>query len=245
MNTPTRGYAFALLATASAVALTAAGSYATPARADAITTEEAANDVLAPLGGGTGIVSQLRIDPHGRVSGVILRDGGIELVVTGPNAQRLATFVQPGDRIRTPVGPNGTVEMENLGSHQVIQLGTTAAVARGGGPESQPSLEYPPVDDASQLGRVRLTGRVRSMLHRPHGETSGFVMEDGTQAYVLSRLGLAVTELVKPGDSIVVEGRGTRTPLGTGLWAVKVTRPGGQVLLDITRGVGAPELNLR
>jgi hypothetical protein len=242
MNTPTRRYAFALLATASAVALTAA-SYATPARADAITTGQAASDVAAPLEGGTGIVGQLRIDPHGRVSGVILRDG-TELVATGPGAQSLATFVQPGDRVRTPVGPRGTLEIEDLRSDRFIQLGSEADVARGGGPESQPEVGYPRIDDASHLGRVRLTGRVRSMLHRPYGATSGFVMEDGTQVHVLNRLGRVVSEVITPGESIVVEGRGTRTPFGTGLWAVKITQPSGFVLIDLTRGVRAPELNL-
>jgi len=62
--------------------------------------------------------------------------------------------------------------------------------------------------------------------------------------HVLNRLGRVVSELITPGESIVVEGRGTRTPFGTGLWAVKITQPSGFVLIDLTRGVRAPELNL-
>lgn len=73
---------------------------------------------------------------------------------------------------------------------------------------------------------------------------SGFVMEDGTQVHVLDRVAFAVSKMVSPSDSIVIEGRGERTPMGTGIWAVKITRPDHAVLLDIGRGVGAPELNL-
>ena len=228
MNTPTRQLAFSLLAV-SALAMPPR-AYGTPTDPSTIATDR--------------VVDQLRIDPHGQVSGVLLRDG-TEIVATGAAAQTLATFVRPGDRIRTPIGPSDTLEIEDLRSGRFVQIGGIAEVARGGGPATQASnSEYAPVDDASRLGRIAVRGRVRSMLHLLDGTASGFVMDDGTQVHVLKRVAFAVTEMVSPGDSIVVEGRGTRTPIGTGLWAVKIMRPDHQVMLDITRGIRAPDLRL-
>jgi hypothetical protein len=82
------------------------------------------------------------------------------------------------------------------------------------------------------------------MLHQPNGTPAGFVMDDGTQVHVVPGVAGAVAEQVSPGEVIRVEGRGTRTPMGTGLWAVTITRPNNLVLLDMTRGIGSPELNL-
>jgi hypothetical protein len=242
MNTPTRYLAFALFAAFAMPSQANARSIHAYANTDDRAANELARHAVGPLRG--GVVDRLRIDPHGTVSGVLLRDG-TELVATGAGAQQLATIVRPGDHIRAPYGPNDTVRIEDARTGRFVQLGGIAAVARGGGPASQwPDFGYAPVDDASRLGPIAVSGRVRSMLHLPDGAASGFVMEDGTQVHVLNRVAFAMSKMISPGDSVVVEGRGTRTPIGTGLWAVKLTQPGGPLMLDITRGIGAPELNL-
>ena len=192
-----------------------------------------------------GVVDQFRIDPHGRVSGLVLRDG-TELVAPDPNAAALTSMVHPGDRIRTPYGPSGTLEVENLRSNQFVQIGTIDQVARGGGPTSiGPVQAYAPVDDASKLETLAVSGRIRTMLRVPNGAPAGFVMEDGTQVHIVPTVAGAVAEQVSPGDQVRVEGRGTRTPMGVGMWGLIITRPNNLVTLDMTRGIGAPELNLR
>ena len=191
-----------------------------------------------------GVVDQFRIDPHGRVSGLLLRDG-TELVAQGQTAVVLSGMVRPGDRIRTPVGPGRTLEVEDARSGRFVEIGTVDEVARGGGPISPgPVQPYAHVDDASQLQRIAITGRIRTMMHVPNGAPSGFVMEDGTQVHIAPSAAGAVAGQVSPGERIRVEGRGTHTPMGIGMWGVTITRPNNFVLLDMTRGIGAPELNL-
>ena len=191
-----------------------------------------------------GVVDSFRIDPEGRISGLILQDG-TEVVVPLQTASTLQSAIHVGDRIRTPYGPNNTLEIEDAASHRFVQLGTADEVARGGGPlPSGPVQPYAHVDNASRLPRLAVTGMVRKMLHVPNGAAAGFVMEDGTQVHLVPSVADAVAEQVSPGEMIRVEGRGTRTPGGTGIWGVTIVRPNNLVLLDMTRGIGSPELNL-
>jgi hypothetical protein len=106
-------------------------------------------------------------------------------------------------------------------------------------------VPYARVDDASGLDHIASNGRVRMMLHSPAGSPTGFVMDDGTQVFSVPTVADAVAQQVTPGQIVRVEGRGTRTTAGTGMWAISITQPSGLVLLDMNRGVGAPELNLR
>jgi hypothetical protein len=235
MNTPARRLALAF--TAALAALLPAASHASIRSDDAA--NESARQAVGPQRG--GVVDRFRIDPHGRVSGLILSNG-TEIVVAGPRGQTLTALVRPGDRIRIPFGPSETVQIENERTGLYLPIGTVGSFARGGGPATD--IPYAPIDDASRLHRITVRGHVHSMLSLPDGTPSGFVMQDGTQVHLLKRVAFAATKMISRGEPIVVEGRGTRSRMGTGLWAVKIMRPDRRVMLDLTRGIGAPELNI-
>lgn len=190
-------------------------------------------------------VESMRVDPHGRVSGFILADG-TDLRASLPD--QLAASTAPGDLVRAPLGARGSFEVENLRTGRFVPIADIASAARGGGPQPVGATakvgEYPLIDDASKLDRLATSGRVRSMLRSPNGMPTGFVMDNGAQVFTVPTVADGVVEQVRPGDEVRVEGRGTKSAHGTGMWAVAITR-GNAVLLDMMRGVGAPELNLR
>ena len=105
------------------------------------------------------------------------------------------------------------------------------------------SKGYQYVDNAAALSRIDVLARVSMLTHAPGGVPSGFVLSDGTQVRVPPSV-TGVLARLRVGDTLGVEGRGTRTARGTGLWATKITDDDGQVVLDLSRGVGASELGL-
>jgi hypothetical protein len=190
------------------------------------------------------IVVRWRIDPHGRATGVILEDG--TAFATRPAVtMQLLQLVRLGDRVHTSQTPQGTEELRNLRTGQVVDLGPSDRVARGGGPlDPDPAVPYARVDDARGLQTLRVAARVARIIHAPGAiSPSGLLMEDGTQVYLVPGVATGLRS-VRPGQALRVEGRGTMTPQGASLWAVTISRPTGHVLLDMTRGIGAPELRL-
>lgn len=188
-----------------------------------------------------GVVDRYRVDPHGRLSGVILRDG-TEIVVTGAQAAAVSAAVRPGDLVRTPGGPQNTLELQDPRTGRTIDLGSIDSVARGGGPVSA-AVPYARVDDARPLRAFTVRERVAYVTHTPNGDPSGFVLRDGTQVHLVPAVA-GVTSEIRPGDLLRVDGRGTPSAYGLGLWGMTITRPTGLVVLDMTRGIGAPELGL-
>lgn len=187
-------------------------------------------------------VDRYRVDPHGQISGLILTDG-TEIVASPSQAPAILSAVLPGDPIRLPTGPRNTFEVVDTRSGQFINLGPVDSVARGGGPISTIAVPYQQVDNATALKTYAVDGFVSYLTHTPNGVGSGFVMANGAQVHIVPGID-GVLRDIHPGQRLHVEGRGTQTPYGLGLWAMAITRPDRLVILDMTRGIGAPEIGL-
>jgi hypothetical protein len=202
-------------------------------------------------------VRSVRLDAHGQPSGIILSDG---IQYVGNPNKNLDTVVKPGDRVRvemgsgdrivvvntksmlgTTLGPRGSVDLLPLVAYPTSK---TAPSAIGGGPRDAAvsSAGGPRIDDATELGRYAINGRVDLVLTTPNGAPTGLLMDDGTQVQVLPRV-TDVLRRIHAGDQIRVEGRGTKTAQGTSLWATGIMQDR-LVLLDLERGEGAPELGI-
>jgi hypothetical protein len=200
------------------------------------------SSALPAISHADGTVERYRIDPHGRVAGVILTDGTV-VSATPSQMDVLRTNVRPGDAIHVALGPRNSYELENTRTERWVNLGQFDQVARGGGPYNA-AVPYAQVDDARRLGTYTVQGHVARILHTPNGDRSGFLMDNGAQVWVVPGVDGAL-EVIHPGDQLRVEGRGTPAPQGVGLWALTITRPNRVVVLDMTRGaMGVPELAL-
>src|SRR5579884_577143 len=78
-------------------------------------------------------IDRFRIDPHGRVSGLILGDGTEYVVPTTVGTQLTQSF-HPGDSIHIDPGPNNTLIFQNERTGASLDLGHVDTLARGGGP---------------------------------------------------------------------------------------------------------------
>jgi hypothetical protein len=185
---------------------------------------------------------RVRIDPHGRVSGLILADGTDVAAAPGEAAQ-LAQQVRSGDPIALERGPGNSFVVLDGRTGGRFALGSMDSVGRGGGPPSS-AVPYQLVDNARDLPWMTTQGRVTRVLHTPNGDTSGLLLDNGMQVRIVPGVE-GVVAAMRLGDIVTVGGRGTATPAGSALWAIRIAQPSGLVLLDMTRGRhGLPELGL-
>ena len=198
-------------------------------------------------------VSAFRIDAHGRPSGVILSDG-TELVGMAPFAGCPVTSVHVGDPVSVAPGAGDMVQLIDrrtlsvcdVGPREMVELSPVLGQPVGGGPPDATIDRGPAarIDDGRKLTRMSSIGHVTMITHAPDGAPSGFVMEDGTQVHVIPRVADELRQLPL-GAFVHVDGLGTRTREGSGMWALAVTRPDGLVWLDVLRSrARAPELGL-
>lgn len=202
-------------------------------------------------------VRAVRLDPHGAPTGVILSDG---TQYVGTPSRYLTTVAKPGDPVRVELGtgdrlvvvdtktmlgatlgPRGAVDLQPLVEYPSRP---SAPSAIGGGPRDAAvsSAGAPRLDDATELGRYAINGRVDLVLTTPNGAPTGLLLSDGTQVHVLPRVA-DVLSRIHAGDEVRVEGRGTKTAEGTSMWALGIMQDR-RVILDLERGAGAPELGI-
>jgi hypothetical protein len=196
-------------------------------------------------------VRAVRIDAHGRRSGLILSDG-TELVSL--NVDRIAEVAKPGDQVYVAAAPNDKLQLVDrtrgeavtLGPREVVDLGPFIGPPMGGGPRiSEGILEEPKLDDVSALPMLVQDGRVALITHSPTGDPSGFILDDGTQVHMIGRVAGLITGRIHVGDVLHVEGPGATSKDGRGMWAIAISRPTRFVILDLMRNAGGvPELGL-
>lgn len=190
------------------------------------------------------VVRDYWIDAHGRVAGLML-DDGTELVGTSAQGDRILASFQRGDPVELTARGGAPVRVRNARSGRVLELApsgsdapaSAAARARSSG------TARPRMDDVRDAARVEVTGRVAAVTHTPQGEPAGVLMDSGTQVHVLPRVA-AVLRGLRPGDPLRVEGRGVYGAYGLGVWATTIVGPNQRRVLDLGRGVAAPELSL-
>jgi len=199
-------------------------------------------------------VQSVRLDPHGQPSGVILSDGS---QLCGEINQKLTRVAVPGDPVRVELAAGDRIVLVNertsegatIGPRETVDLAPLIArptrYGIGGGPPPMPpqgQTPYVHLDEASQLEHFAVVTRVALVLKAPSGAPAGLLMEDGTQVHVVPRLA-GVLARFKPGESLRVEGLGTKNEHGKSMWALAITRDR-TVFLDVGRGIGAPEIGI-
>ena len=194
------------------------------------------------------------IDPHGRVAGLILSDG-TEVPASPRASADLARWIHSGDSIQLTYGPRGESLLSLRRAGRMFDLGpantpvgitpgdVSVPTARGGGPRSLEAVPYAVVDDARPLARLTTQGHVTMLTHTSQGVPTGFVLDNGTQVSLVPSVAGVLAD-VHPGELLQIEGRGTSTPQGTGLWATSITTADRGVILDMYRGPGPVELRL-
>ncbi len=200
---------------------------------------------------GTGSVETLRLDAHGKPTGVILSDG-TELVGDAKTKDLMRVAV-PGDPVRVTTDADDRLVLVNGRNHETTTLGPLDGsglkplihnpLGIGGGP---PVVATEPknarIDDAASLDRYAVTERVSLVLKTKVGAPSGLLLEDGTQVHVIPRFSGALAGIT-PGMALRIEGVGTPRQRDASMWALSISR-GDYVFLDVERGEGAPELNI-
>jgi hypothetical protein len=201
--------------------------------------------VVPAMASAHGTVDRLRLDPHGRVAGVYLRDG-TEITAAPERAAALALAIQPGDAVHVVYNPQQQALLFDARTSRFVELtsATPAFAARGGGPGAPAvAIPYARVDDATQLAPVRVEGRVAQITHTAGGVPTGLLLDNGAQVDVVPDVA-GILDTLSVGDALRIDGRGTQTSAGTSLWALTITSARRGVVLDMTRGVGAPQLGL-
>ena len=155
-----------------------------------------------------GKVVQYTLAPGGRVTGLILADG-TEVRMRPWLSTALVFSIKPGDEIsiRGLKARNAqvvaAVTLTNLASGAVVS-GAVGDHQHGEGP------------------RMDVTGKVKMALHSLHGDVDGVLLEDGTSVRLPPHAAHMLGDLLKPGNTVVVRGFGTTSPLGTAVGAVEI-----------------------
>jgi len=193
-------------------------------------------------------VQTLRLDPHGKPSGVILSDGTELVGVPGSN---FASVVTPGDPVRVVVNGHERLVLINGRTFETAVIGANERAALrpllghpvsiGGGPMAT-DADQTYLDDATSLQRFAVVSRVALVLETRVGARAGLLLEDGTQVHLVPRLAGSLAN-IEPGDRLRVEGLGTPAQHGSAMWALSIADEG-FVYLDVERGRGAPEIGV-
>ncbi len=192
--------------------------------------------------------------PNGKIAGMVLDNGSI--VNLHPEAIADASSLKAGDAVRVEgvqkegvfkfasVSKDGNVvakapELERLlrsgetkhhgkklGHHKnkgEWKHGDKAAFA-----EKIEKMKAKHAQELASLGDVTGTGTIETVLPGRHGSVHGFILSDGTVAYLPHHSGLGDLEL-KKGDAITVSGKGGSYEIGKSMIIQSVTLPSGEV----------------
>jgi len=160
------------------------------------------------------------ISPQGQAEGVLFEDGTIARF-QARSVDALPILPQGAKLQATGETPEGgqTLFRSAIASEGRAIIPTEAAIA--------PSTV--PAQPESQLPQLRAKGKVEAYLKSPHGRLVGFVLDDSTTVRAASPRWLQDAN-IHTGDVIAVDGRGTATPVGRGIWATTLTFPNGNAI---------------
>jgi len=163
-----------------------------------------------------GVVRRLVINPQGEVDGLLLEDG--TLAKLPPHmADELTAAVKPGDTVsvrglRESSGSVKALIITNEGSKRAV-------------------IEHPPVPGVATmpkhlrfatLGRLQASGKVERAIYGRNGEITGVMLDDGTVVRVPKHAVHQLAAQLQPGQTIAVEGLGTRNEYGRALEAIAI-----------------------
>ncbi len=155
-----------------------------------------------------GKVVQYILAPGSRVTGLVLADG-TEVRVRPWLSTALVFSIKPGDEvsIRGLKARNAQV----VAAVTLTNLASGAVVSSAGG------------DHHRGAGpRMDVTGKVKMALHSVHGDIDGVLLEDGTTVRLPPQAAHKLGDMLKPGNTVVVHGFGTASPLGKAVGALEI-----------------------
>jgi hypothetical protein len=186
-----------------------------------------------------GKVTQYLLNPRGMVDGLLL-DNGAEIQLNPMVATELVFAVRPGDAVTVhglkarAVPVVMAMSVTNDGTGKTVVVG-----ARPHGPEAGAKGEHGMMHGPAMMHGgmmqgpgLELSGKVKSALHNPRGETDGVLLEDGSQVRLPPPEAKRLAEQIKPGSAITVRGMGSETLLGK-VVAARQIGPDAAHLVDV------------
>lgn len=180
--------------------------------------------------------------PNGKIAGMVLDNGSI--VHLHPEAIADASSLKAGDAIRVE-----GVQKEGVFKHaSITKDGNVLAKApefkhhhnkgewkhkkgewkKGDKAAFFEKMKEKHAQELASLGDVTSTGTIETVLPGRHGGVHGFILSDGTVAYLPHHSGLGALEL-KKGDPITISGKGGSYDIGKSMIIQSVTLPSGEV----------------
>lgn len=191
-----------------------------------------------------GQVQQYSLTPRGGVDGLILKDG-TQVHLPPRLGTQLVAIVKPGDTVvvhglkaqSLPLIKAMSVTVEGTNKTVTDAIGPNAGPggragerlngAPGGG---APGGRWSRPDGERQMQTAE--GRIKQPLYGPRGDLNGVLLEDGTQVHLPPPRAQAMSQDLKPGNMLVVQGFGTSSVLGRSIEARKIG-PSADKLVEI------------
>ena len=190
--------------------------------------------------------SRWLVSPRGEVSGILLEDGALVMIPPHAGKDLKTSTLTKGDAVHVE---GFTHEGSAVYAFASVKKGQEVVVAAPQRPEGDRAGKGkgrrhdgegrdhdgkggPGFGGLEGLADVSATGKVLAVIPGRHGGARGYVLEDGTVAYVHhakgAKGGPAQDLGVKKGDAITVTGKGGKYELGTALVVKKITLASGE-----------------
>ena len=157
-----------------------------------------------------GKVTQYTLSPHGEVDGLILADG-TEVQVPPHLSSALVFSIKPGDDVSIRGLRARAVPM--VAAVTVTNVASGAVVGAPGVAGGHHMMDGP---------KMEVSGKIKLVLHTPHGDVNGALLDDGTSLRMPPRAAEKLKDLLKPGQTIVARGFGVTSPLGKALGVLEI-----------------------
>jgi len=152
-----------------------------------------------------GKVAQYTLSPRGEVDGLIL-DDGTEVNVPPHLSSALVFSIKPGDAVSIHGLKARAVPM--IAAVTITNVASGVVVGGGQGGEHEGGA------------RIEVTGVVKEVLHTPHGDVGGALLQDGTVVRMPPPAAKKLASLLVVGQTIAVRGMGVTNALGKSVFAM-------------------------
>lgn len=188
--------------------------------------------------------SRWLVTPRGEVAGILLEDGALVMIPPHATKDLKTSSLTKGDAVHVE---GFTHEGSSVYAFASVKKGDDVVVAAPKRPEGSGKGEGRKHDGEGRdhdgkggqsvegLADVSASGKVLAVIPGRHGGARGYVLEDGTVAYLRhakrekgSGEAKAQDLGVKKGDAISVSGKGGKYDLGTALVVKKLTLANGE-----------------
>ncbi len=173
-----------------------------------------------------GRVVQYLLNPRGMVDGLLL-DSGTEVHFNPMVATEMVFAVRPGEMVTVhglkarSVPVVMAMSVTNDATGKTVTAGTRMRTPDSG-PRDEHGAMHPQGNShhgmtrgaMAPAGTLELSGKIKSVLHNPRGETDGVLLEDGSQVRLPPPEAKRLADQIKPGSMITARGPGSDGLLG-------------------------------